>query len=122
MTSIERGFRCDFVGIILKVGKALSFKNKKGESVSRINIQLGDSDLISVNLCLWGDRLVSEFEQAVRQKGWHFDKSRPLILLVKSAKVSDFGDKSLNAYADDGQIYINPLMPSAGALEIWLEG
>lgn len=62
ISMIDSGVRCDFVGIVLKVGKIFSFKNKRGENVSRVNIQLGDSDLHSLNLCLWGDRLVSEFE------------------------------------------------------------
>lgn len=41
---------------------------------------------------------------------------------MKGSKVSDFGDKSLNAYSEDAQIYLNPLMPSAGTLQLWLEG
>ena len=55
----------------------------------------------SINLCLWGDRLVAEIEQKLKLKGWFFNKNRPLIIAVKGSKVSDFGDKSLNAYSDE---------------------
>ena len=30
---IDRGVKCDFVGIVLKLGKALCFKNKRGENI-----------------------------------------------------------------------------------------
>ena len=43
------------------------------------------------------------------------------MVAVKGSKVSDFGDKSLNAYSDEANIYLNPLMPSAGDLQLWLE-
>lgn len=65
---------------------------------------------------MWGDRLVSEVESKIRQKGWYFNKKKPLVVAVKGSKVSDFGDKSLNAYSDEANIYLNPLMPSAGDL------
>ena len=38
ISMIDSGVKCDFVGIVLKVGKTLSFKNKRGEIVSRVNI------------------------------------------------------------------------------------
>jgi hypothetical protein len=38
ISMIDRGVKCDFIGIVLRIGKTIGFVNKRNENVSRVNL------------------------------------------------------------------------------------
>ena len=51
----------------------------------------------SINLCLWGEKLVKDIEFKLLRQGWAFEKAKPVIMIIKNARVSDYEFRSLNA-------------------------
>ena len=79
---MDKGTRIDFVGIILNIGRSISFKTKRGTPSLRINLQLGDTNLNSINVGIWGATIVNDIENRLVRMGWNFDKAHPIIVVI----------------------------------------
>ena len=80
----------DCAGIVVQVGEKESINLKSGQQKVRKYVQLLDDTMHSISLTMWGDDLC--------------DKNELLkvgdVIAIKSARVSEFGGKSLNAASD----------------------
>jgi replication factor A1 len=97
----------DLIGIIHSVGEKEQINLKNGQKKVRKYVTLVDDTNYSISLTLWGEELCD------RNK----DRKVGEILAVKSARVSDYGGKSLNVADDHSQIFVDYEHPEAYKLE-----
>ena len=81
---------------------------KNGDIRKRRNVLLCDDSNTSIILCIWGDKV-----------NLNLKLGNPVIA-VKNARVSEYFQKSLNAY-EDARLYINCGFERAKDMKLWYE-
>lgn len=98
---MDKGTKVEFVGIILNLGKPNPIKGRGGQPSLRMNMHLGDNSLNSINVGIWGAKIVNEIESKLLRTGWCFEKRNPVIVVIKNCRISDFDFRSLNVYEEE---------------------
>lgn len=80
----------DVCGVVCQIGEKDSINLKSGESKVRKQLQLMDDTMHSISLTMWGDEICDKNE--------HLKVGD--VIAIKSARLSDFSGKSLNASND----------------------
>ena len=80
----------DCCGIVYQIGEKDQLNLKSGESKVRKQVQLLDDTMHSISLTMWGDDICDKNE--------HLKVGD--VIAIKSARLSDFSGKSLNASND----------------------
>jgi len=99
----------DIMGVVCEVREKEEIKLKSGVSKVRKYITLADQSMCSISLTLWGN------EMCTRMDGLRVGQ----ILAVKSARISDFGGKSLNAADDHASLFAEIDHPDTDKLRQW---
>lgn len=92
------GQKCDFLGIVESVGHSNRIMMKNGAWKKRSNLIVVDDSGHSALLCIWG-REDLEFQNVSLED--------PTVIYIRNAKVSNFGNFSMNSN-DESVIEINP--------------
>jgi len=87
----------DCTGIVYQIGDKESINLKTGQQKVRKYVQLLDDTMHSISLTMWGDDLCDKNE--------HLKVGD--VIAIKSARVSEFGGKSLNAASDHAQVFVD---------------
>eukprot|EP00477_Mikrocytos_mackini_P000364 GAHX01000387.1.p1 GENE.GAHX01000387.1~~GAHX01000387.1.p1 ORF type:complete len:607 (-),score=141.21 GAHX01000387.1:15-1799(-) len=57
----------DICGVVLNIGEPNTIQTKKGSSLSRLNITIGDSSMRSVEITLWGSEADEIYERPLKE-------------------------------------------------------
>jgi len=98
----------DIIGIIHSVGPAGEIQLKNGGVKQRRNTLLCDDNNISICVCFWGDLATT------------INYDNHPVVAIKNAKVSDYGQKSLNSN-EDSIVLLEPMIERTNALRQWYE-
>ncbi|XP_077422624.1 replication protein A 70 kDa DNA-binding subunit isoform X2 [Vanacampus margaritifer] len=104
----EKDSVVDVIGVCKSVDEVTRLTTKTNREVSKRTLSLMDASGKMVTLTLWGE----DAEQ--------FDGTSQPIVAIKSAKVSDFGGRSLSA-SFSSTMMINPDVPEAHKLRGWYD-
>ena len=85
----------DVCGIVSQIGDRATINLKSGESKVKMQIQLMDDTNNSISLTMWGDEICDKNEHLCVGD----------VIAIKSARLSDFSGKSLNASNDHAAIF-----------------
>ena len=117
---MDKGTKIDFIGVILNIGKPSPIKGKRGEPSLRINLHLGETSLNSINVGIWGGKIVNDIETKLVRQGWAFDKRNPVVCVIQNCRISDYDFRSLNVYEEEVAFFLNPQTPAAGQMRMWI--
>lgn len=98
----------DILAVVRQVGPLGQVTTKSGEVRKRRNVILCDDSNASIILCIWGDKV-----------NMNLKLGNPVVA-IKSAKVSDYFQKSLNLY-EDGRLFANCSFERAKDMKLWYE-
>lgn len=104
----EKDAVIDVIGVCKSVGDVSCITTRTGREVSKRALGLLDTSGKLVTVTLWGDEAES------------FDGSRQPVLLIRGARLSDFGGRSLSTVFSS-TLLVNPEIPEAYRLRAWYE-
>lgn len=97
----------DVIGVVQRIGPIGQVTIKSGEPKRRRNLVICDDSKTSICICVWGEKVDMDF-------------SDNPVISIKGAKVSDYFQRSLNAY-DDSRIYLNAEFPRSKDIKEWYD-
>jgi replication factor A1 len=110
INDFEQARTVDTIGAITQVGTVASFQPKNGgQAKDKRSLQIVDESGMQIQVTLWG-RIAANDNFKVGD-----------ILAIRSARVSDYGGKSLNASDEHTQLYINLDHKRAEKLRKWYD-
>jgi replication factor A1 len=106
----EKDNTVDIIGVVKDVGDLQSITSKATQKpLDKRDVTLVDETKWACRLTLWGKNAVQ------------FDGSNHPIMAIKSAKVGDYGGRSLSMYSTS-TMTLNPDIPEAHRLRGWFDG
>ncbi|AMD21848.1 HFL008Cp [Eremothecium sinecaudum] len=106
LATMEANSNVDVLGIVQTVNPAFEMTAKSGKKFNRRDIVIVDETNLSITVGLWNEQAID------------FNLPEGSVIAVKSARVTDFGGKSLSM-GFSSTLHPNPDIPEAFALKGW---
>lgn len=109
IASMEAGVFVDVIAICKETNDLVNLTSKAGRDLTKRDLVLVDQSEASITLTLWGD------------EAKNFEGFEQPVLLVKSAKVGEFGGGKTLGTAGGTSVKLNPDVPEGHKLRGWFD-